>query len=573
MIRHSAVQKTLSRRRFLQQAGLLGLGAAAYAACGGDSDTLDSTSLDRTIVIGDEDALLSGPGEPHAVRTDLADAQTGREERRVSLLAFHHFSDFRITDEESPARAEWMAGCATPSTEAFRPQETLSVQAADALIARANALSSGRATGRPIDFAIHTGNAADNAQFNELRWFVNVMDGGTPVYPDSGAIGYQGVQPFSPAPNYNDLLNQAQRQFSPVGLRYPWYSALGNRDVLVQGSVAPGERASRIATGAQKIMALGPDATDEACAGSQVLIGADSSTTVLNDPDTVVRSVGKDGNRRFLGRVDWVAEHFATPDVPGPAGHGFSPDSVAEDTAYYSFEVGPVAMIVLDTVNLAGGAAGSIGEGQFLWLGQELIARSSSYLDHTGAPVQTTNTDKLIIVASHHPNESLNNPFPGPLPEEPRYQGPALEALLHRFPNVVLHIAGHTLAHRVTAKSSVAGDAGYWEITTGSPSYWPMQGRLIEIVDNRDGTLSIISTVYDSAAPINPGDADDPTPDDGQNQLLLASVARQVAARDSLRDPDTRGLAASDRNAELVLRSPVDSAALVTPAARPDDLP
>jgi hypothetical protein len=96
-----------------------------------------------------------------------------------------------------------------------------------------------------------------------------------------------------------------------------------------------------------------------------------------------------------------------------------------------------------------------------------------------------------------------------------------------------------------------------------------MQGRLIEIADNRDGTLSIFSTVYDSAAPINPGDAEDPTPDDKQNQRLLASVARQVAARDPARDDGASGLAASDRNAELILRVSLDTASLPTATAPP----
>jgi metallophosphoesterase (TIGR03767 family) len=569
MISDSTPRKAISRRIFLQRIGLGGLGTLALGACSDESEESAATTLDRTIEIGSDRSLLSGPGEPYAVRTELGEAQSGRDGRRRSLIAFHHLSDFRITDEESPARADWQAECLPPSLEAFRPQESLSVQAAEALIGRANALSKSPATGRSVDFAIHTGNAADNAQFNELRWFVDMMDG-KPVYPDSGAIGYQGVQTESPASNYGDLLKQAQLPFNPVGLKYPWYAALGNRDVLVFGSTAPGDRATRIATGAQKVMRLGPDAVAEACEGSQVLLGPDSSPTILNDPLTVVRSVGKDANRRFLATADWLAEHFGTADVPGPAGHGFSPDSVASGAAYYAFDRGAVSVIVLNTVNPAGFAAGSIDEPQFLWLEQELITRSSAYYDTAGAQVGAENPDRLIIVATHHPSDALNNPFPGPNAEERRYQGPDLEAMFHRFPNVVLHVAGHTLEHRVVPRP-FSGDQSraYWEITTGSPAAWPMQGRLIEIADNRDGTLSIFSTVYDSAAPINPGDAEDPTPDDNQNQRLLASVARQVAARDPARDDGASGLAASDRNAELILRVSLDTATLPTATAPP----
>lgn len=565
MISDSSLRKAISRRVLLQRLGFAAAGLAALSACNSGREEEGATTLDRTIALGSDGSLLSAPGEPYAVRTDLAEAQGGRPDRRVSLIAFHHLSDFRITDEESPARAEWQSQCPSPNAESFRPQETLSVQAAEALIGQANAISKSPATGRAVDFAIHTGNAADNAQFNELRWFIDMMDG-RPVYPDSGAIGYQGVQTGSPNPNYGDLLNDAQRQFTPVALAYPWYAVLGNRDILAQGTAVPNERANRIATGAQKITELGPDALAEACSGAEVILGPDSSPTILNDPGTRLRSVGKDANRRFLSRIDWLTEHFGTADAPGPAGHGFSPDNVANGTAYYSFDRGPIAVIVLDTVNGAGRANGSIGEAQFLWLEQELIARSGSYSDATGATVQTGNPDRLIIIATNHSSDTLNNPFPGPIADETRYRAAELEALLHRFPNVVLHIAGHTLEHRVIPHAASDRNEGYWEITTGSPSFWPSQGRLVEIVDNRDGTLSVLSTVYDAAAPITPGDARDPTPDDGQNQRLLAAVARGISARDPLRDDNARGLAASDRNAELLLHAPLDTSSL--PSAR-----
>jgi metallophosphoesterase (TIGR03767 family) len=568
MAHASRLRGPISRRHFLRDAGLAGLGVAAWAACGGAGSGPGTTTLDRTISI-EGGNLVSGPGEPYAVRTELATAQSGRSDRRRSLIVFHHFSDFRILDEESPARAEWQDQCDPPVPDAFRPQETLSVQAAEALIERANAIKISPVTQQPVQFAIHTGNATDNAQFNEMRWFVDLLDGAAGgVYPDSGAIGYQGVQTQSPAGDYDDLLNNAQRLFRPVGLRHPWYAVAGNRDILVQGVSAPGERAARIARGAQKIEALGPDALREACNGSQVILGPDSSPTILNDPKTVVRGVGSDPNRRFLSLVDWVTEHFATADAPGPNGHGFSAENIAAETAYYVVQNGPVAVIVLDTVNPAGFAGGSIDETQFTWLEARLIEQSSVYYDAQGQQVTSANADRLIVIASHHPSDALNNPFPGPNAQERRYQGPELESLLHRFPNVVLHIAGHTLEHRITPRP-FAGDPSraYWEVTTGGSLEMPMQGRLLEVVDNADGTISIFSTVYDSAAPLNPGDAEDQTPEDGVNQLLLAGVARQVAARDPQRSQDAAGLAPSDRNAELLVTAV--SPASPTPTAAP----
>jgi hypothetical protein len=231
---------------------------------------------------------------------------------------------------------------------------------------------------------------------------------------------------------------------------------------------------------------------------------------------------------------------------------------------------GAVSFIVLDTVNGAGFAGGSIDETQFIWLQNRLIERTSTYFDANNQQVATASADKLVVVVSHHPTDAINNPFPGPNAQERRYQGPELEALLHRFPNVALHLAGHTLENRITPRPFAADPSrGYWEITTGGPLDMPMQARLIEIVDNVDGTISVFSTVYDNAAPLNPGDADDPTPDDGVNQLLLAGVARQIAARDPQRLADAGGLAPADRNAELVLTAASPSTATATASGSP----
>jgi len=71
-------------------------------------------------------------------------------------------------------------------------------------------------------------------------------------------------------------------------------------------------------------------------------------------------------------------------------------------------------------------------------------------------------------------------------------RGPQVEELLHRFPNVVLHVAGHGLEHRITPQPDPQRrSGGYWEVATGSPLDFPMQSRLLEIADNEDGTVPI----------------------------------------------------------------------------------
>ncbi len=100
-----------------------------------------------------------------------------------------------------------------------------------------------------------------------------------------------------------------------------------------------------------------------------------------------------------------------------------------------------------------------------------------------------------------------------------------------------------------------AVSGGFWEITSASHIDWPQQSRLLEIVDNRNGTISIFGTAIDHAAP--------PSPDGRKLDSVarLAAISREL----SFNDPDAangedgtldaRG-GPQDRNAELLLRDP-----------------
>src|SRR5437868_11230728 len=90
----------------------------------------------------------------------------------------------------------------------------------------------------------------------------------------------------------------------------------------------------------------------------------------------------------------------------------------------------------------------------------------------------------------------------------PRVLGPQLEALLHRFPNVILWLNGHTHRNRATPHPDPTGrTSGFWEVTTCSLLDWPAQARLVEIVSNHDGTLSVLCTMVDHGGPADPREA------------------------------------------------------------------
>ena len=70
---------------------------------------------------------------------------------------------------------------------------------------------------------------------------------------------------------------------------------------------------------------------------------------------------------------------------------------------------------------------------------------------------------------------------------------------------VVGWLNGHTHLNQILAHRRAGG--GFWEITTASCIDFPQQQQVVELVDNRDGTLSIFTTVLDHASPVTPGNS------------------------------------------------------------------
>ncbi|HEU4657604.1 MAG TPA: hypothetical protein VFR97_08770 [Capillimicrobium sp.] len=467
-----------------------------------------------------------------------------------------------------------------------------------------------------LRFVITTGDLPDNTQRNEVRWMVSILDGGR-VDPFSGApIGdanpcpgatpeqvakmnddvadrrYTGVQdyadypastppsrqagfwdpdraattagPYSAFPRYPGLMDRAQRPFSAEGLKVPWYSSRGNHDGLVQGNAPASEPLFRtIVTGCLKVF---PSATFDP-ASVKGLSGTEVFARIGN-PEFISALLGgagqtpPDPERAFVSKPEYRA-------LQGGADrrHGFAFTSrrelkASDGTAmYYAWRPARgLRFISLDTVAEGGGANGNLDDPQFRWLKGELRA--------------ARRRDELVVVYGHHTLATMDNPTPdeeagctdpnGPgCDGDPRRSTPihlglrgkaSLRSLLLANPHVIAFVNGHT--HHNDVQAIRRGKRGFWSINTASHVDFPQQSREIEIMDNRDGTLSIFGTLLDSAAPIEPPP---PGPAADLTDVQLGSLARMLAAN----DPQTRDVTEGggpgrrdDRNVELLIRDP-----------------
>jgi hypothetical protein len=130
----------------------------------------------------------------------------------------------------------------------------------------------------------------------------------------------------------------------------------------------------------------------------------------------------------------------------------------------------------------------------------------SAHRGPDGGAVRTGQDDRLVVLFSHHGTGTLDNTrgaHAGP-GGEPLIGAVGLLDLLHRFPNVVLWLNGHTHINAVRPHHDPAdGRHGFWEVTTCAVLDWPCQTRLVEIVDHGD-YLSIVTTMVDHDTPLVP---------------------------------------------------------------------
>jgi metallophosphoesterase (TIGR03768 family) len=555
----------ISRRTFLKySAGTLGtisLGSLT-AGCGGGSDSNSAaiatypidpnvkTTLDRMLAFPKTLPGLSAAqlrevaqyarygygnwtfGSPLPLKqrsADLMPAGYVVPARKTKLLNFFAFTDIHITDKEAPNQLTYLQKQDPGSysnTSIYSPVMMCTTHVLDAAMQTANALHKQD----PFDFGISLGDTCNNTSYNELRWYVDVIDGKV-VTPSSGANrGADSVD--------------YQRPYQAVGLdkSIPWYQALGNHDHFyigsfpVDGNTAYGLRNSYLADSVWAVgdvLALLPttfpvliDLASMLTKPSYYMGVLDGSSPYGEVIDSGLASdplfaagapkVAADPNRRSLVRSAWVQEFFNT--TSNPVGHGFNlvdPALAADGFACYSFVPNakvPLKVIVLDdTRSEYDGATDIHGHGyldakRWTWLQSELDKGQAA--------------NQLMIIAAHVPIGvsavgSLTEWWSPVLPANPvtapqyvnvaaQYQNAVtltdLVKKLQSCPNLLMWVAGHRHLNTVKAFPSLdttKPEQGFWQVETSSLRDWPQQFRTFQIYLNSDYTVSIVTVNVD----------------------------------------------------------------------------
>jgi metallophosphoesterase (TIGR03768 family) len=444
--------------------------------------------------------------------------------RDKQLLNFFSFSDIHITDEESPNQLIYLQQQdptnSGSNTSIYSPVMGYTTQVLDAAIQTANALHKKN----PFDFAISLGDTCNSTSYNELRWYIDVIDGKV-ITPSSGAhLGADTID--------------YQKPYQAAGLdkSIPWYQALGNHDRFMIGSFpvdadpSLGLRESYVSDTVWAVPAfLAPDPSafpalfnmENMKKTPQYYGGVIDGSTPL---ETIVKTgpvtsdsgavappkVAADPDRRSLTRTEWVQEFFKTSS--SPAGHGLNLVDPAQESGFacYSFlpkaDV-PLKVIVLDdTQSETDGSTdihghGFLDEQRWTWLKAELAAGQAA--------------NQLMIIAAHVPigvvgiggetewwlgGKTATNPLgDGSTTTQNAVTLQELVKTLQDTPNFLMWVAGHRHVNAVKAFPGATPEQGFWQVETSSLRDFPQQFRTFGIYLNSDYSISIETTDVDPA--------------------------------------------------------------------------
>ncbi|SDL11527.1 TIGR03767 family metallophosphoesterase [Arthrobacter sp. ok362] len=496
------------------------------------------STLEATVILGSRAAprlpyqrLARGPALETLVREDLCTRSRAVSGRRIGLATFGHLTDAHVLDAANPGRLSFLwqyfdFSDGYPSSGKFRPQDLLTVHVLDATVRKLNAVRFGPLSERPLDCLVTTGDVTNTFAVGELSAAVGVFKGGSVTSHPTAA--YDGVQDHGPAPRElsksiwhpepeNTLispddwkalhgyptvpgfLTAAIKPVRAQGSDFPWYIGVGNHDEAGRspsGTIsAKAEFVDALRTGDRLPIQLpqGMNATDF-WNDVRRSNGSERRRLITSLPSRTVRASKL---RRPFTKAEFMD---ALPDGEAKVQFGSGPD--AEAKPYYTFDIAPeVIGIMLNTASPDGSIKAVLDAGQADWLEEQLRGASANYYDSKGKLTASSGQGRLVVLFSHHPLSTFDEEEQSSDGGRPPLNRSAVLGLLSRYPNVVAWMNGHRHKHRVTPHKGKHGSGGFWEITTASLIDYPQQSRVVELMDNGDGTLSIAATLVDHSTP------------------------------------------------------------------------
>jgi metallophosphoesterase (TIGR03768 family) len=460
--------------------------------------------------------------------------------KKTKLLNFFAMTDIHITDKEAPNSFIYLQQQdqlnSGGNTSIYSPIMMYTTHVFDAAIQTANALHKKNS----FDFFISLGDTCNCTSYNELRWYIDVIDGKV-ITPSSGAhLGAQTID--------------YQKPFQAVGLdkSIPFYQAIGNHDHFLLGSFPPYETGLADSFLSDTVWSvpdfLVPDGStfpamfsvekmkdDTPRFYAGVIDGSTPYGSIINygsvdGPHPPQTKVAADPNRRSLLRTEWIQEFFKT--ATSPVGHGFNlvssnpnfnpvPENDKAGFACYSFVPKsniPLKVIVLDdtqreddgSVDIHG--HGFLDAARWAWLQAELAQGQAA--------------NQLMIIAAHIPiavvniaaetewwlggNKSASEPKPLGDASTDTQNAVDLAGLVQKLwetPNLLMWIAGHRHLNTVKAFKSptlydTTPESGFWQVETSSLHDFPQQFRTFEIYLNSDYSISIETVNVDPAVAV-----------------------------------------------------------------------
>jgi metallophosphoesterase (TIGR03768 family) len=295
-----------------------------------------------------------GSGLPYDKRLDIMPAtySSSAVTKRTKLLNFFTMSDIHVTDKESPNQLIYLQRLHPKlpvGASLYSGIMMFTTHVLDSAVQTVNALHNKDNKANPFDFGLSLGDTCNTTQYNELRWYIDLLDGKV-ITPSSGAhLGADTID--------------YQKPYQAAGLdkTIPWYQTLGNHDHFWMGSIPVDYslrtdlRQSFISA---EILATGDILTNPAIINNHdYYMGVFDGTTPYGDIINAgpvgnfssAPKVAADPHRRSLLRAEWMKEFFQTSSTP--VGHGFNLTDANNGFACYSFVPKsniPIKVIVLD---------------------------------------------------------------------------------------------------------------------------------------------------------------------------------------------------------------------------------